>query len=41
MTTEQIQEFLDMFGDQLPDPKHYPRQFQYYVLLYKFTKGLL
>lgn len=41
MTNEQIQEFLDMFGDRLPDPKHHPRQFQFYVLLYKHIKGML
>ena len=41
MTDEQIKEMVEMFGDKLPNPKHSPRQFEYYVLLYKHTKGLL
>jgi len=27
-----------MFGDNLPDPEHYPKQFSYYVMLYKHSK---
>lgn len=26
----------EMFGDQLPDPQHYPVQFEYYVKLYRY-----
>ena len=41
MTDEQIHELIEMFGDKLPNPTHNPRQFQYYVLLYKHIKGIL
>lgn len=32
-----IEEMHKMFGD-LPDPKHEPKRFAYYVKLYKFFK---
>ena len=32
---EHIKRMYNMFGD-LPDPKHEPIRFQYYVNLYKF-----
>ena len=37
---EQIEEFLRMYGDRLPNPEHCPREFEYYVKLYKYVKGL-
>lgn len=36
MTDEQIQDFLEWAGDELPDPEHSPRTFAYYVKLYKY-----
>lgn len=30
----QIQEFIDMFGDSLPNYEHEPRKFLYYWQLY-------
>jgi hypothetical protein len=38
---EQIEEFLQMYGDRLPNPEHCPKEFAYYVMLYKHVKGLL
>lgn len=29
----------DYFGDRLPNFEHYPRQFAYYVKLYRYYKG--
>jgi hypothetical protein len=40
MTEQQIKEFIEYWGDNLPNPTHYPRQFEYYVLLYRHIKGL-
>jgi hypothetical protein len=37
---EQIKEFLEMYGDRIPNPEHCPIQVEYYVRLYKFIKGL-
>lgn len=37
---EQIEEFLEMYGDRLPNPEHQPKIFEYYVRLYKHIKGL-
>lgn len=39
-TDQEIQEFIDMFGDSLPDPEHYPRTFAYFVRLYRFQKAI-
>lgn len=45
MTEEQImkayEEMIELFGDKLPNPEHYPRMFAHFVLLYKYYKGLL
>jgi hypothetical protein len=38
---EQIEEFLRIYGDRLPNPEHCPKEFEYYVKLYKYCKGLL
>ena len=35
-----IKEFLEMYGDRLSNPEHCPREFEYYVRLYKYVKGL-
>jgi hypothetical protein len=41
MTPEQqLQEFLQMFGPEIPDPEHCPRQFAYLVRLYRFEKKI-
>jgi len=37
---EQIEEFLKMYGDRLPNPEHCPKEFEYYVRLYKYVKGV-
>lgn len=31
-----IDEMIKLFGDQLPNPEHYPIQFSYFVKLYKY-----
>lgn len=31
-------EMVEMFGDKLPDPEHYPRTFAYFVKLYWHSK---
>lgn len=42
MTDEEIarvyEEMKNMFGDNLPDPEHYPRIFAYYIKLYYHSK---
>jgi hypothetical protein len=42
MTDEQALEFYnelkEHFGDKLPNFEHYPRQFAYYVRLYRYYK---
>lgn len=42
MTDEEIenayQEMVTMFGENLPDPEHYPKIFSNYVKLWKFYK---
>ena len=40
MTEQQIKDCIEFWGDRLPDPQHCPRQFKYYVLLYKHIKGI-
>jgi hypothetical protein len=37
---EQIEEFMAMYGDRLPDPDHCPREVEYYVRLYKYCKNV-
>jgi hypothetical protein len=37
---EQMKEFLEMYGDILPDPDHCPKEYEYYVKLYKYIKEL-
>lgn len=32
------EEMKEMFGDNLPNPEHHPRTFEYYVKLYKHCK---
>lgn len=32
---EDIQEFVDMYGDLCPNPKHYPQSFKYYWALFE------
>jgi hypothetical protein len=31
-------EIKKMFGEALPDPDHYPKQFAYFVSLYRHSK---
>jgi hypothetical protein len=41
MTVEEhIKEFLEIYGDRLPNPEHCPIEFEYYVKLYKYVKEL-
>jgi hypothetical protein len=40
MTEEQVKEFIDYWGDTLPDPVHEPIRFSYYIKLYKHIKGI-
>jgi len=35
---EKIEEFLEMYGDKLPNPEHCPKEFEYYVRIYKYYK---
>ena len=39
MSDEEVKEFIDHFGDKLPNPEHYPRQMAYYVKLWKYYKS--
>lgn len=34
----EINEFLEMFKDKLPNPQHQPRMFQYYWTVFKQLK---
>jgi len=40
MTDQEIKQFIDFWAergvDKLPDPKHYPIQFQWWVKVYKY-----
>lgn len=38
VTNEQLQEFLDKFGDVLPNYEHEPRKFMHYWNLYMLDK---
>ena len=38
---ELIEDFIKQYGHLLPDPQHCPKEFEYYVILYKYFKGLL
>ena len=38
MSEKEIKEFIDYFGDALPNPEHYPMCFMHYVKLWKFYK---
>jgi len=38
---DHVKEFLRMYGDRLPNPENCPREFEYYVKLYKYYRGLL
>ena len=35
---KEIEEFIDEYGDVLPDPEHYPRVVAYYIKLYKWHR---
>ena len=37
---QKYKELLDRYSDQLPNPNHYPRQFQYYVNMLTWQKNL-
>jgi len=30
-----LNQMIEVFGDRLPDPEHYPLEFGYYVKLYR------
>jgi hypothetical protein len=44
MNQEQLekiaQEMLEMFNGRIPNPEHSPKEFEYYVRLYKYEKKL-
>lgn len=33
---QMYEEMVEIYGDKLPDPDHFPKTFQYYVNLYKY-----
>lgn len=35
----EFQDFLEYFDNKIPNPEQYPKQFEYYVKMYKFHKG--
>ena len=37
---ERYEKLVDVYGDQLPDPKHEPRRFEYYVKLYTWIEQI-
>lgn len=39
MTQDQFNEFLEMFGDKLPNPDMYPQIFKFYIKMFKHVKG--
>lgn len=40
MTNEQVKEFIEYWGDELPSPEHEPIKFKYYMNLYNYIKGI-
>lgn len=36
----QIKEFIEMFGNNIPDPEHQPKVFMYLVTLYLYEKKI-
>lgn len=40
MTDELFKEFIEYFGDSLPNPEHYPNSFYHYIRLFKHLKGI-
>jgi hypothetical protein len=36
MTDEEVQGFIDYFGDEIPDPEHYPRKVMWLMKWYKY-----
>jgi len=34
-----IKEFIEFYGDKLPNPDQNPKQFAFYVKMYKFLKA--
>jgi hypothetical protein len=39
LTQDQWNEFVEMFGEKIPDPDHNPMTFGYYVRLFKYLKS--
>jgi len=35
----ELKEFFEYFNNKVPNPEHYPIQFQYFVNIYKLNKG--
>jgi|TARA_B100001079_G_scaffold253547_1_gene247609 hypothetical protein len=35
---KEIEEFIEKYGDVLPDPEQYPKVVVYYIKLYKWEK---
>ena len=36
---EKVNDFLEFYNHKVPDPTHYPKQFEYYLRLYNYYKG--
>tara|TARA_B100000953_G_scaffold243202_1_gene204989 strand:- start:18 stop:185 length:168 start_codon:yes stop_codon:yes gene_type:complete len=36
MTDEEVQGFIDYFGDEIPNPDHYPRKVMWLMKWYKY-----
>ena len=35
----EVEEFLEYFGDKLPDPEHEPKKFEWFVKVWKFYQS--
>ena len=35
---KEVEEFIEKYGDVLPNPEHYPKVVAYYIKLYKWSK---
>ena len=41
MTPEQIEEFLEIYGDRMPNPENCPKEFNHLLRLYMYERSLL
>lgn len=40
MTDSEIKRFIEYFGESLPNPEHSPKQFMFYVKMFKHYKEI-